>query len=79
MLREKFRKQLMTRYRRDLREGVLTLDQARKLLDQLQKALEKAKRTNRRVSIEGQEATWSEAEIEDQLSALRQAFDEVGL
>jgi len=67
----------MIRYRRDFREGVLKLDQARKLLDQLQKALEKAKRTNRRVTIGGQEGTWSEAEIEDQLSALRQAFDEV--
>lgn len=76
MLREKFRKQLLTRYKRDFREGVLTLDQARQLLDELGKSLEKAKRTNRRVPIKDQEGTWSEAEIEDQLWALRQALDE---
>ena len=75
-MREKFRKQLLTRYKRDFREGVLTLDQARQLLDELGKSLEKAKRTNRRVSIKDQEGTWSEAEIEDQLWALRQALDE---
>lgn len=69
----------MNRYRRDFREGVLTSDQAHKVLDQLRKALEKAKRTNRRVSIDDQEGTWSEAEIEDQLSAIKQVLDEVGL
>lgn len=76
VLRERIRRQLAAKYRRDLREGHLTAAKARELLDRLQEALEKAKRTNRRVTIEGQEAlgTLSEAEIEDQLSALRRVL-----
>jgi len=76
-LRERFRKQLTARYRRDIREGILTVDQAHELLHKLQKTLEKAKRTNRRVAINGQDGTWSEAEIEDQLLALKRALDMV--
>jgi len=76
-LRERFRKQLKARYRCDIREGFLTVDQAHELLHKLQKALEKAKRTNRRVAINGQDGTWSEGEIEDQFLALKRAFDMV--
>jgi hypothetical protein len=77
IFRGKLREQLFTRYRRDLKEGVLTVDQAHKLLRKLQKAFEKARRTNRRVDINGQDGTWGEAEIEDQILALKRALDMV--
>jgi DNA-binding transcriptional regulator YbjK len=73
-LRAKFRKQLYERYKHDLKEGILTADQAQQLLKRLKDALEKAKRSNRRVAIEGQTGTWSTEELEDQLSALRMTF-----
>lgn len=76
-LRGEFREQLFTRYRRDLKEGVLTVDQGHGLLHKLQKALEEARLTNRRVVINGQDGTWAEAEIEDQLLALKRALDKV--
>ena len=53
----------------------MTVDQANELLHKLQKALEKAKRTNRRVAVNDQDGTWSEAEIEDQLLALKRALN----
>jgi adenylosuccinate synthase len=71
--RENFRKQLANQYKRDLENGSLTIADIQQIIDQLQTALEKAKKTNRRVLVEGQEhmGSLSAMEIEDQISALR--------
>ena len=72
-LRENFRKQLADQYKRDLENGSLTITGIQQMIDQLQTALEKAKKTSRRVLVEGQEQLGSlgAMEIEDQISALR--------
>jgi mRNA degradation ribonuclease J1/J2 len=72
-LREKVREQLADRYKRDLEKGSLTIADIQQMMHQLQTALEKAKKTNRRVLVEGQEhlGSLSTMEIEDQISALR--------
>jgi hypothetical protein len=71
--RENVRRQLAACYKHDLEKGSLTVADVQEMLHQLLKALEKAKRTNRRVFVEGQEqlGSLSEMEIEDQISALR--------
>ena len=72
-LREKVRVQLAGRYKRDLEKVVLTIADIQRMIHQLQNALEKARKTNRRVIVEGQEHldSLSSMEIEDQMSALR--------
>ena len=72
-LREKIRRQLAARYKHDLEKGFLTVASIQEMIHQLQRALEKAKRTNRRALVEGHEqlGSLSEMEIEDQISALR--------
>ena len=75
-LREKVRKQLADRYKRDLEKGSLTIADIQQMIHQLQKALEKAKKTNLRVLVKGQEHLGSLGimEIEDQISALRRTL-----
>lgn len=72
-LRERNRQQLADRYKSQLEKGTTTMAEIQELMRQLQSALEKARRTNRRVRIEGQEhmGTLSDLDIEDQISALR--------
>lgn len=72
-LREKVREQLAARYKRDLENGSLTVADIQKMIQQLQAALEKVKKTNRRVLVKGQEhlGSLSMMEIKDQISALR--------
>jgi len=72
-LREKVRKQLADRYKRDLEKGSLTIADIQQMIHQLQTALKKAKKTNRRLLVEGQEhlGSLSTMEIEDQISALK--------
>lgn len=72
-LREKIRKQLANRYRQDLETGTLTINGAKQMIVHLQNALEKVKKTNRRIVVEGQEqlGSLSSIEIEDQISALK--------
>ena len=72
-LREKFRRQLTDRYKRNLEIGSLTIADIQQMIFQLQTALEKAKKTNRRVLVEGQEhlGSLSTMEIKDQISTLR--------
>lgn len=75
-IRGKIRKQLAARYRQDLEKGIVTLEEIQELIEHLQSALEKARKTNRRVLVEGQEhmGNLSDAEIEDQMSAFRLAI-----
>jgi hypothetical protein len=77
-LRENFRKQLVTRYKNDFRNGFLTLVMVKQMVSLLELALEKAKRTKQRVVVEGQEdfGTLGVKEIEDQLFALREIVKE---
>lgn len=72
-LRENLRKQLADRYRRDLENRSLTIADIQQMINRLQTALEKAKKTNSRVLVEEQEhmGSLSAVEIEDQISALR--------
>jgi hypothetical protein len=77
-LRENFRKQLVTRYKTDFRNGLLTLVMVKQMVSRLELALEKAQRTKKRVVVEGQETfgTLGVMEIEDQLFALREIVKE---
>ena len=77
-LRENFRKQLVTRYKNDFRNGLLTLVMVKQMVSRLEVALERAKRTKKRVVVEGQEdfGTLGVMEIEDQLFALRATVKE---
>jgi pyruvate-formate lyase len=72
-LREKVRRQLADYYKSDLEKGDLTAAEIQKMIHDLQIALEKARKTDRRVLVEGQEqlGSLSAMEIEDQISALR--------
>jgi ribosomal protein L32E len=72
-LREKIRKRLANRYRQDLETGTLTINGAKQMIVHLQTDLEKVKKTNRRIVVEGQEqlGSLSSIEIEDQISALK--------
>jgi hypothetical protein len=72
-LRERIRKQLADRYTQDLETGTLTINGAKQMIVHLKNALEKVKKTHRRVVVEGQEqlGSLSSMEIEDQISALK--------
>ena len=72
-LRERNRHQLATEYKSQLEKGTITMAEIQEMITQLQTALEKARKTNRRVLVEGQEhmSTLSDMELEDQISALR--------
>lgn len=73
--RQGIRRQLTARYRQAARNGSLTPAMIRENISQLEAALAKARRTNGRVIVEGQEhlGTLSEVEIEDQLYAIKEA------
>lgn len=72
----KFRKQLVDHYKHDLENGALTVDRIQQMAQQLEIALRKAKKTRRRVIVEGQESLGSMgvAEIEDQIFALQETM-----
>lgn len=72
----KFRKQLVDHYKHDLENGALTVDRIQQMAQQLETALRKAKKTKRRVIVEGQESLGSVgvAEIEDQIFALQETM-----
>jgi hypothetical protein len=74
--RVKFRKQLVDHYKHDLENGALTVDRIQQMAQQLETALRKAKKTKRRVIVEGQESLGSVgvAEIEDQIFALQETM-----
>lgn len=77
-LRANVRKQLTEKYRQDFENGSLTKANIQLLLQQLETALGKAKKTRRRVLVEGQEDSLSSlgvAEIEDQIFALKEFFN----
>jgi hypothetical protein len=77
-IRANVRKQLTEKYRQDFENGSLTKANIQLLLQQLETALVKAKKTRRRVLVEGQEDSLGSlgvAEIEDQIFALKEFFN----
>lgn len=75
-IRANARKQLIEKYRQDFKNGFLTRTSIQLLLQQLETALVKAKKTHRRVLVKGQEdfGSLSVAEIEDQIFAFREVI-----
>jgi hypothetical protein len=74
-VRANTRKQLAARYKHDLEKGLLTDAKIKQMVIQLETALEKTKKSAKRVIVEGQEylGTLGIMEIEDQISALQEA------